>query len=119
MLKLPPDRLAEIEADYPGFLKSLARFESLDLPPCDQCGSADTAAVQAGFVGRTIKLTQATSKFHLTPNGSPKGSLWCKHPSEVFRSLGTMRAGAIWGSESCRVITDQRTGMGTLDHLNS
>lgn len=88
MMKLPQNRLAEIEADYPGFLESLSRFESLDLPPCDHCGSPDTAAVQAGFVGRTFQLAQSTTKFHLTPNGSTEGSLWCHACRRFFGPLG-------------------------------
>lgn len=77
MIKVSKERLDEIEADYPGFLESLATFESLDLPPCEYCGSSNTAAVQAGLVGRTFWLARATTKFCLTPSGSDEGSLWC------------------------------------------
>ena len=88
MMKLSQERLSEIEADYPGFLESLSRFESLNLPPCDHCGSSNTAAVQAGLVGRTFWLARATSKFCLTPSGSTEGSLWCNACRRFFGPLG-------------------------------
>ncbi|MCB1205190.1 MAG: hypothetical protein KDN18_13095 [Verrucomicrobiae bacterium] len=88
MIKLSSKRLAEIEVDYPGFLESLAYFESLELPPCKHCGSTNTAAVQAGVVGRAFRLAQATTKFCLTASGSTEGSLWCRECGKFFGPVG-------------------------------
>lgn len=87
MIMVGKERLSRMEVSCPGILKCLEFFEALDLPPCAHCGSPNTAAVQAGVFGRTILLAGATSKFHLTANGSGEGSLWCNVCRRYFGPL--------------------------------
>lgn len=67
MLKKPLEYFAGYEQDYPGFIDMVRSYENAILPPCDQCGSADTAKVSAGIVSRSIHLAAATTKFKLNP----------------------------------------------------
>ena len=82
MLKLDERLLEKSEARYPGIVKQIMRFENATLPPCELCGSKDTADVQIGILGRTITIAAATTKFALIPNG-PRPGLYrcnaCKH----------------------------------------
>ena len=65
MLKVTEEKLQEIESHYPGIIESIASFEEMELPPCSICSSGSTALVQCGVIGRTISISNATTKFKL------------------------------------------------------
>ena len=60
------------------------RFSRMKVPPCSLCGSKDTASVQVGVVGITIRLAATCQKFKLIPNGPPKGEWFCNHCEKFF-----------------------------------
>ena len=72
MLKVSEQWLRDVEERYPGIRGTIDRYEALNLPPCPTCGSADTAAVSAGIVGRSIHVCASTTKIRLLPNGVPE-----------------------------------------------
>jgi len=71
MLTVTEDWLRKAEEMYPGFRHTLNYYELLDLPACPRCGSANSAKVSTGLVGRSIALAAATTKIKLLPNGHP------------------------------------------------
>jgi hypothetical protein len=72
MLKMGKQQLRDMERRYPGIGKTVDYYEGLNLPPCPACGSAHTAAVSAGIVGRSVHVSAATTKIRLLPNGIPE-----------------------------------------------
>jgi hypothetical protein len=84
MLKIDPATLDEMERQHPGIRATIRRFEKRPLPACPRCGSANTADVQCGVVGRTIYLAAATTKFKLIPNGPKPGKYFCNGCREFF-----------------------------------
>jgi hypothetical protein len=58
------------------------RFTQLEVPPCTRCGTRNTASVQVGVIGLTIRLAATCRTFKLIPNG-PKPANWfcnsCQH----------------------------------------
>lgn len=83
MLKVDQHWLDKAEAIYPGLLETIDCYEKLVLPPCPQCGSADTAKVSTGLVGRSIHAAAATTKMRLLPNGHP-ADYFCNHCKHYF-----------------------------------
>ena len=83
MLKVNQDALDRMESGYAGIIDEIRRFEAASLPACTKCGSADTAAVQVGVVGRTISIVGATTKVKLVPNKRP-GRYFCNARKEFF-----------------------------------
>lgn len=73
----------EAERSYPGFRKDLAYAESRDIPLCTACGSANTARVGGGLIGRTMHLAAATTKFKLVPNNR-LGDVYCNACDRFF-----------------------------------
>ncbi|MDQ3006312.1 MAG: hypothetical protein M3R47_13145 [Chloroflexota bacterium] len=74
-----------LEEQYPGITEQLNRFEQAKLPSCPNCGSADTASVQVGIVGRTINLSTLTKKFKLVPNMENRlGKYFCNACGNFF-----------------------------------
>jgi hypothetical protein len=71
MLTVTEEWLRKAEETYPGFRDTLSYYESLDLPACPRCGSANSAKVTTGLVGRSVALAAATTKMKLLPNGHP------------------------------------------------
>ena len=69
MIKIPPEKISQIESMYPGITEQIEYFEKMTLPACPDCGSEDTAIVNVGTIGRTICIAGATTKFHLRANG--------------------------------------------------
>lgn len=51
------------------------RFTEMEVPRCTFCGGTDTASVQVGVIGLTIRLVATCRKFTLIPNG-PKPGEW-------------------------------------------
>jgi hypothetical protein len=65
MLKINKEALEHIEREYPGVVESIRAREGTSLPPCNHCGSEDTASVACGIVGRTTVIAAATTKAKL------------------------------------------------------
>ena len=59
------------------------RFTEMEVPRCTCCGGSDTASVQAGVIGLTIRLAATCRKFKLIGNG-PKPGEWFCHGCESF-----------------------------------
>jgi hypothetical protein len=85
MLKVSKDRLAALEARYPGIGDTIAGLENGDLPSCPSCHSSDTASVQVGIVGRSIELAAATTKVKLVANNPPE-RMFCNACNTYFRA---------------------------------
>ena len=83
MLTVDEQWLCRVEERYPGIRRNIDYYEALDLPPCPACGSADTAAVSAGIVGRSIHVSAATSKMRLLPNVVPE-DYYCHACEQYF-----------------------------------
>jgi hypothetical protein len=62
------------ERDYPGITEQIWTFEQMRLPRCIRCGSADTADVQIGVVGRTMVIRCATKKPSSSPGDPAQGN---------------------------------------------
>ena len=77
MIRKTEDEMKQLESQYPGITEQIWRFENMDLPACPECGSADTASVQVGGIGRTINIGAATTRFHLMLNRNDKGIYFC------------------------------------------
>jgi len=77
MLKIDEAAIDHMEAQHPGIREQIAQFEAVELPPCTECGSTDTAAVHVGIVGRTIYIAAATSKFTMVFNGPRPANYRC------------------------------------------
>ena len=59
------------------------RFTEMKVPRCTCCGGGDTASVQVGVIGLTIRLAATCRKFKLIANG-PKPGEWFCHGCESF-----------------------------------
>ena len=71
------------DATYNRILK---QYTEMDVPRCTHCGATDTASVQVGIIGLTIRLAATCRKFKLLANG-PKlvtGSWFCHGCKEFF-----------------------------------
>ena len=92
MIRKTEDQMKQLESQYPGITEQIWRFEQADLPACMACGSADTASVQVGVMGRTINIGAATTKIHLMLNGNDEGIYFCNVCRKQFGP--TKRTGA-------------------------
>ena len=72
------------ERDYPGITEQIWKFEQMTLPRCIRCGSADTADVQIGVVGRTMVIRCATKKAKFIPWGPRPGQFYCNPCHKFF-----------------------------------
>jgi hypothetical protein len=84
MMKITQSEVEELEQIYPGIASSIKSFEDAEVPVCPLCGSADTADVQVGVIGRTICLVSATTKVKLIPNGPKPGRYFCNTCGNFF-----------------------------------
>lgn len=84
MLKIDAETLDDMERQHPGIRETIRWFEGQTLPACTRCGSANTADVQCGVIGRTIYLAAATTKFKLIPNGPKPGKYFCNGCRRFF-----------------------------------
>jgi hypothetical protein len=82
-LRVDESWIQDVETKYPGFREQLADAESSDIPLCPVCGSANTARVAGGLIGRTIRLAAATTKFKLVPNDRP-ADFYCNACDQFF-----------------------------------
>lgn len=60
------------------------RFRRMDVPPCPRCGAIDTASVQCGVIGLTIRLAATCRKFKLIAGGPKLGNWFCNPCEEFF-----------------------------------
>ena len=88
MLKVTPERLEKLDADYPGLRDYVLELEAAVLPGCSLCGSDNTAQVNVGVIGRTIALAAATSRFKLVPNRPKPGAYFCHDCRSFFDGEG-------------------------------
>jgi hypothetical protein len=61
-----------------------ARFTQMEVPPCLQCGTSNTASVQVGIVWITIWMASTCPKFRLIPNGPKPGEWFCNTCQKYF-----------------------------------
>ena len=62
----------------------IRRFTEMEAPRCIRCGSDDTASVQVGVIGLTIRLAATCRKFKLIPNGPKPGAWFCHGCGSFF-----------------------------------
>jgi hypothetical protein len=84
MLKVDEKTLDYMEKQHPGIRQTIRFFDEAVLPGCSRCGSANTATVGCGVIGRTIYLAGATTKFKLIPNPPKPGEYFCNDCNEFF-----------------------------------
>lgn len=60
------------------------RFMQMEVPPCTRCGTGNTASVQVGVIGLTIRLAATCSKFKLIANGPKPGKWFCNSCGKFF-----------------------------------
>jgi len=84
MLKIDTAALDRMEQQHPGIREEVRLREEAVLPACSRCGSANTAKVECGIIGRTICLSSATTKFKLIPNPPMPGRYFCNECEEFF-----------------------------------
>jgi len=81
----PERKYKTAEEQYPGITEQIRQFEEMVLPACPHCGSADTASVQVGVIGRTMYIAGKTKKFKLVMNMSNKlGKYFCNQCKKYF-----------------------------------
>ncbi len=90
MIKIPPEKISQMESMYPGITEQIEYFEKKTLPACPDCGSEDTAIVNVGTIGRTICITGATTKFHLRANDR-QGDYYCNACQQYFSRYNQKR----------------------------
>lgn len=61
----------------------IRRFTEMEVPHCTHCGSEDTASVQVGVIGLTLRLAATCRKFKLIGDG-PKPGEWFCHACRTF-----------------------------------
>ena len=61
-----------------------ARFMRMEVPPCGQGGTSNTALVQGGIIWITIRLASTCSKFKLIPNAPKPGDWFCNTCQKFF-----------------------------------
>ena len=71
-----------------------ARFIRMEVPPCTQCGSHNTASVQVGVIGLTIRLAATCRKFKLIGNGPKPGKWFCNSCQKFFNIPDETEKGA-------------------------
>ena len=84
MLKVSPEQLESMEQSYPGIKEQVLSREEADLPSCASCGSANTAAVNVGVIGRSMLIAGATTKIKLVPNCPGLGDYFCNECSKFW-----------------------------------
>lgn len=60
------------------------QFMRMEVPPCTRCGTSNTASVQVGVIGLTIRLAATCSKFKLIANGPKPGNWFCNSCGRFF-----------------------------------
>lgn len=60
------------------------RFTRMEVPACTHCSSRNTASVQVGVIGLTIRLAATCRKFKLIGNGPKPGEWFCNSCQQFF-----------------------------------
>lgn len=68
MILVSRDTIDRMETQYPGITVQIYFYEKNQLPVCPECRRRDTAKVHVGYVGRSLNIARATSRFHLRAN---------------------------------------------------
>jgi hypothetical protein len=76
------------------YQKLYQQFAWMEVPPCPRCGTCNTASVQVGVIGLTIRLAATCSKFKLIPNGPKPGNWFCNTCQQFFDVPYDQPAGA-------------------------
>lgn len=84
MVKMNEEWIRQAEIAYPGFRKTLNRYESMTLPACPACQSTNTATVATGIVGRSISLAAATTRVKLLRNPFGDEQFYCNDCETFF-----------------------------------
>jgi hypothetical protein len=71
VLKVRLSVIAIWEEAYPGIFSAVSLLESISMPYCPSCESADTSLVNVGVTPRTVLLSLSTTRFHLRSNDRP------------------------------------------------
>ena len=77
------------------YREQYGRFMRLDVPSCPLCSSGNTASVQVGVIGITIRLAATCPKFKLIPNGPKPGHWFCNSCQLFFDTSQEPVKGAI------------------------
>ena len=77
MLRVPQEALEQFEEKYDGIILQIMRYEYAELPSCPHCGSANTAQVGIGIIGRSVYISAATTKYCIIANGPKPGEYFC------------------------------------------
>ncbi|MFM8708219.1 MAG: hypothetical protein ACKOHK_09090 [Planctomycetia bacterium] len=72
----------------------IRRFTEMEVPRCTHCGSEDTASVQVGVIGLTIRLAATCRKFKLIGNGPKPGEWFCNSCQKFFNTPDGAAEGA-------------------------
>jgi hypothetical protein len=73
------------EEQYPGITEQIREFKEMELPSCPHCGSGDTASVQAGVIGRTMRISASTRKIKLVLNRTDEmGRYFCNNCKKYY-----------------------------------
>jgi len=75
------------------YRENFRRFMQMEVPPCTRCGAGDTASVQVGVIGVTIRLAATCRKFKLIPNGPKPGEWFCNSCNVFFDVPYDLRKG--------------------------
>lgn len=84
MVKINDEWIRQAEIAYPGFKRTLSRYEAMRLPLCPVCQSTNTATVTMGIIGRSISIAAATTKVKLVTNPPAHGHLYCNDCETFF-----------------------------------
>jgi len=66
------------------YRRLLRRFSRMSRPRCPACGSFETATVQVGLIGLTIRLAATCPAFKLLANGPKPGDWFCRSCETYF-----------------------------------
>ena len=70
------------------------RFMRREVPPCTLCSSLNTASVQVGVIGLTIRLAATCRTFKLIANGPKPGNWFCNSCHQFFSTPDEAHEGA-------------------------
>lgn len=62
------------------------RYTQIEVPACAHCRSGNTASVQLGVIGLTIRLAATCRKFKLIGNGPKPGEWFCNSCQLFFNT---------------------------------
>jgi hypothetical protein len=71
------------------YTRLLKKFTEMDVPKCPLCRATDTASVQVGIIGLTIRLAATCHKFKLIANGPKPGHWFCNVCQRFFDTPGS------------------------------